>query len=260
MAQDPLSRVASWLTPASADVTDTVESGNYIIPKESPQGAEDPVLALIAEEKRLEALWIAAYDKGDKRQEEALDEPISAILEQIYNTPPVTIAGAIAMLELGLGGGGVNERLTNAAIASLRDMQPEASPISTGGDDRIFLLFREWMVQARHADALSEVTEDDDPDFLEAVDRFDQVDISIAEVPATALVGFAIKTYLCLHKIEGGASEDGCVIFGDYASSILVSVLRDAARFAPVLEPLVTAFLGPIPISRRARLRGRPDG
>jgi hypothetical protein len=76
MPNDPLSRVASWLTPASADVT-------------------DPVLALIAEEKRLEALWIAAYDKGDKPQEEALAAPMGAILEQIYNTPPVTIAGAI---------------------------------------------------------------------------------------------------------------------------------------------------------------------
>jgi hypothetical protein len=51
MAHDPLSHVASWLTPASADATDTVE---------------DPVIALIAEGNRLAALRIAACGRGDE--------------------------------------------------------------------------------------------------------------------------------------------------------------------------------------------------
>jgi hypothetical protein len=48
LAQDPLSHVASWLTPASAT------------------SADDPVLALIAEAERLDALWLAASNRRDK--------------------------------------------------------------------------------------------------------------------------------------------------------------------------------------------------
>ena len=58
MAQDPLSRVASWITPASADVTDK--------PPPTSRAVDDPVLALIAEEKRLDALAIAADERGDE--------------------------------------------------------------------------------------------------------------------------------------------------------------------------------------------------
>src|ERR1700747_2858084 len=56
MAQDPLSHVASWLTTASADGTEK--------PPPTSAAVDDPILALIAEEKRLAALWIAAHAKG----------------------------------------------------------------------------------------------------------------------------------------------------------------------------------------------------
>ena len=232
MAQDPLSRVAAWLTPATpGEVADEALTA-------SPP--EDPVIALIAEEKRLEALWVAATTRGDEifstlpedirkgrvqvsfsaetwaalldggftseaalhrlvgavrrlamvgaridvekgrigaedlAAEEAefdreigLDqalaqfraglEEIKAIREasgceahyreaedlgrraseaenQIRNTKPVTLAGAIALLEWDPGC--CDEPLTNAVIAGLRDLQPEASRISPG-DDRI---------------------------------------------------------------------------------------------------------------------------
>jgi hypothetical protein len=54
MAQDPVSAVASWITPATSGESLTA----------SPP--EDPVIALIAEEKRLEALWVAATTRGDE--------------------------------------------------------------------------------------------------------------------------------------------------------------------------------------------------
>jgi hypothetical protein len=232
MAQDPLSRVAAWLTPATpGEVADEALTA-------SPP--EDPVIALIAEAKRLDALWFAATNRGDEildtlpediregrvrisitdgelssllwrhagftseahlhrwvdvhrrlamvrarhevetgrisaedlaaeeaefnrevglnqalaqfragvdeikaireasgceahyREAEGLARRAGEIENQIRNTKPVTIAGAIAMLELGLEGGCVNESLINAAIAGLRDMQPEASRISSG--------------------------------------------------------------------------------------------------------------------------------
>ena len=49
MAQDPVSAVASWLTPAAPG-----------------EVAEDPVIALIAEAARLDALSLAATNRGDQ--------------------------------------------------------------------------------------------------------------------------------------------------------------------------------------------------
>ena len=99
MAQDPLSRVASWITPATPG---EVADESLIT---SPP--EDPVIALIAEQKRLEVLWIAADGKGHDRQAKVLDEQMGAILNQLRNRniTPITLAGAIAMLEEGLRGG-----------------------------------------------------------------------------------------------------------------------------------------------------------
>jgi hypothetical protein len=58
MAPDPVSAVAGWLTPASADVTDK--------PPITSVAVDDPVLALIAEGDRLDALYDAAQDRGDE--------------------------------------------------------------------------------------------------------------------------------------------------------------------------------------------------
>ena len=57
MAQDPLSHVASWLTTASADGTEK--------PPPTSAAVDDPILALIAEEKRLEALLNIASAVSD---------------------------------------------------------------------------------------------------------------------------------------------------------------------------------------------------
>ena len=51
---DPLSHVASWLTPATAET------------RPLPAEVVDPVLALIAEVARLDALCIAAQSRGDE--------------------------------------------------------------------------------------------------------------------------------------------------------------------------------------------------
>jgi hypothetical protein len=106
MTQDPLSRVASWLTPTT------------------PAEATDPVIALIAEVQRLDALWIEANARGcAAHYDEAIADQVKPILVELRQTKPVTIAGAIAMLELGLACGGVDKGLTNTALAGLRDMQ-----------------------------------------------------------------------------------------------------------------------------------------
>jgi hypothetical protein len=82
LAQDPLSRVASWLTSVTDPTAATEEDrellealewlgvGREASPKLTPQATklvvEDPVLALIAEGNRLAALRLAASGRGDE--------------------------------------------------------------------------------------------------------------------------------------------------------------------------------------------------
>jgi hypothetical protein len=59
MTQDPLSCVASWITSATpAEAADKSQ--------EISAAADDPVILLIAEGARLDALWIAARTCGDE--------------------------------------------------------------------------------------------------------------------------------------------------------------------------------------------------
>jgi hypothetical protein len=110
MAHDPLSRVASWLTPATAET------------RHLPADDADPVLALIAEAARLDALWYAATNRGDEIEAENLGRRAREVGNQIRNTKPVTLAGAIAMLEWSHNDGCCDERVVNAAITGLREL------------------------------------------------------------------------------------------------------------------------------------------
>jgi hypothetical protein len=58
MAQDPVSVVASWITPAR--VGDADELSTTAAPM------DDPVIALIAEERRLQGLATAAFARGEE--------------------------------------------------------------------------------------------------------------------------------------------------------------------------------------------------
>jgi hypothetical protein len=66
------------------------------------------------------------------REAEDLERGADEVGNQIRNTKPVTLAGAIAMLEWGREGE-CDEHL-NGVIAGLRDMQPVASRISSGDE------------------------------------------------------------------------------------------------------------------------------
>jgi hypothetical protein len=123
---------------AEARLFERMAQARAQVARERCRGVDDPVLALIAEAGRLEVLWIAADGKGHDRQAKVLDEQMGAILNQLRNRniTPITLAGAVAMLEEGLRGGCIDDGLINAAIAGLRDMmQPEASPMSAAQND-----------------------------------------------------------------------------------------------------------------------------
>lgn len=190
-AQDPLSHVASWLTPASADAT--------VAPTPTAAGDTDPVLALIAEEKQLD--------------------------------------------EEGLRGGCIDDGLINAAIAGLRDMQPEASPISPGS--RILSLFREW-VEAKRADR----GEEDDA----LAERVDDIEREINSLPAIGAADLAIKTYLYIHGDDEGWRADPAALSGcdkweleHKDTDPRRPLVRDILSFVPELYPLVADYLNLVP-------------
>jgi hypothetical protein len=162
VAPDPISHVASWLTPASADVTD----------KPTTTPLEDPVIALVADARRLEELWGAAYEKKHDREANAIDKQMGAILNQLRNRniKPVTIAGAIAMLDLGLRCfpdisfrfAETDEPLVDAAIAGLRDMQPGGIADLAGKPRKCMDSAEDW--------AAIEFKAEDDPGIWEQFD------------------------------------------------------------------------------------------
>jgi hypothetical protein len=98
--------------------------------------------------------------------------------------------------------------------------------VEAADDSKILALFREWMISARHA----EQDEDDVNKVCSGCELTDEIVDKIAEIPAMGLVGFVIKTYLCLNGIEGGSYKDPCVLWKS-STDLEDSVLSDAARF-----------------------------
>ena len=306
MAEDPLSRVAAWLTPASADVTDKP-------PPTSPQ--EDPVIALIAEAKRLDALWTAVTTRGDEifstlpedirkgQVQVSFSGPSAALLDggfaseaalhrlvgkgrrlatvfcrvevergrigaedlaaeeaefdreigeaedlarragevgdQILSTKPVTIAGAIAMLEW--SGADEDGSLIDTVLAGLRDMQPEASRSSFVSDmnqrDSTLLAAEQRLAELQLAEdetyrsyreAGQPITIENEQELI--CDVFDDEIFAaqriIDETPPQSLVGAAVK----LRKLAA-KQEDGLEGPLSYASvrQVLAIVEREIA-------------------------------
>jgi hypothetical protein len=126
---DPESKVLDTIIAGVKHLRDqqhqtSVPGDEHPAPPATPAKATDPVIALIAEVQRLDALWIEASARGcAAHYDEAIADQVQPILVELRQTTPVTLAGAIAMLELGLSCGGVDEGLTNTALAGLRDMQ-----------------------------------------------------------------------------------------------------------------------------------------
>jgi hypothetical protein len=311
MAQDPLSRVASWLAPARPQSMSTdgdppamdreaeqrlgrildeidelsrksqgtpaewrlVEAFRRWLPEyrastpAHPDAPVDPVLALITEEERIRCAAIDLSDAADLlfyalpqaeqeklrpmeqcrlpgemgdlyRRSEPLYEEANQLFDRIRETKPVTLAGAIAMLESG------DEELLDLVLEFLRDLQAKREPPDKAvaatveaDDSKILSLFRDWMEAKR----LSWAVPDDE--FEAAAVVADKIEDAIIATASSGAVGFAIKTYLLL-RIENGHDEDGAALGNKLNWKTLeASILRDLIRFVPELAPLAAAAL-----------------
>jgi hypothetical protein len=115
-------------------------------------------------------------------------------------------------------------------------------------DGRILSLFREWMVAERATDALPG-GDDDSPEQAEAEaasQRTADIVTAIARTPATGPQGLAIKAYIAIHMQDGTTREDAAALSrgalgGD--TRLEKSMLEDAVRFVPEIEPLAAKAL-----------------
>jgi hypothetical protein len=161
-------------------------------------GLDQALAQLRAGQAEIKAIREASGCEAHFREAEDLARRAGEVGNQIRNTKPVTLTGAIAMLEWGHENGCYDEdedehlHLTNRLIAGLRDMQPVASRISPG-DGQIRDLFRKWVDGRRAASAIED--EDETEKILGPVDEAED---TIVSIPATGAAGLAVKAYFYL--------------------------------------------------------------
>jgi hypothetical protein len=271
MAQDPLSHVASWLIPASDKVADEAIGRDVI-------AARDPLLALIAEHKRLEVeddeLWDALPE--DVRRDFALryvdlgEDAVKAfsrvcdqmrqIEKRISITPAISPAGLVAQLEF-LEKASIATACGSfeAIIAGVKALVPAGgdhdAQMTSEDDSKILSLFREWMDAQRAGQSLSA----DEPEESHAAVERHLVELlrAITDLPAEGAKGLAIKNYLAAHMggIMCGGGDDAAAIPSDVwkdadfekheDARLERAILKDAVRFVPELAPLAAAALDP---------------
>ena len=103
------------------------------------------------------------------------------------------------------------------------------------GDDEITNLFLRWIVERRAASKLV----DDEERWEAQLDRADAIEVKILLTPASGAAGLAIKFYLGFQVENSG--PDNTIARHNTPGELCA--LRDAVRFAPVLEPLCRDYL-----------------
>jgi hypothetical protein len=220
-------------------------------------GLDQALAQLRAGLDEIKAIRAASGYEAHYREAEALDERADVIFNQICDTPPRTLAGAIGMLELAselLASGEDScpietKGMINTVIAGLRDMQPEAARNSPG-DDRILALFREWVDGRRAASAI-----EDEDEAEKILGPADEAEDTIVSIPATGAAGLAVKAYLYLFFEDGWYASDCAALAGratDEADDkprvqLKLGLLKDIVAFAPELAPLADRYIKGLP-------------
>jgi hypothetical protein len=213
----------------------------------------DPALdELRAGLEEIKAIREASGCETHYREAEALWKQAGEIGNRIFETKPLTLAGAIAMLDWTQAE--EYEPLTphwqtiDTVIAGLRDLQAKevaASPASEAPDDsKILALFREWIAAERYVDAL--LRREPPPGAIvdtPAWAHVNELHRAIVDTPAAGIVGIAIKAYLQIHDQEESWREDLAALARDSQRWQKLGLLKDVVRFVPELAPLAANAL-----------------
>jgi hypothetical protein len=117
------------------------------------------------------------------------------------------------------------------------------------GDAALRALFREWCEAKRqYIDMLN----DEEATAIDA--RAQAIERQICNIPAPGAAGLALKAYLLVHLHEQAWRKDNAALPEPEDSCmdnyVAQSIIRDAVRFVPELEPLAADFINePMPPS-----------
>ncbi|HTV44856.1 MAG TPA: hypothetical protein VMF05_06035 [Stellaceae bacterium] len=120
-------------------------------------------------------------------------------------------------------------------FAAINRAGPTAEPIPQDNEDAVIVaLFERWFAARRAADPL-----DDDDEWEEQLQRADVIEAKILLTRCSGAAGLAIKLYLAMRMENSGCGD---IIHVTHNPGELCA-LRDAVRFAPILEPLCRDYL-----------------
>jgi hypothetical protein len=103
-------------------------------------------------------------------------------------------------------------------------------------DAELRSLFAEWIAAARHPDAISD---EDESAHKAALTRINDAIDRIADLPATGIVGLAVKAYLCVRMAGRGTILDPVGIPDD-EPDLEISTIEDVLRILPEAPQLVS--------------------
>jgi hypothetical protein len=203
---------------------------------------------------------VREFDAADEANDKAHWEALSNRLGEKRKLMEGAIAPDLAALRAQLEWLVLNEHpilrekeIFDNILASVRTMAASAEPQpAVTGDTAILAKFREWIAACDAADAFtSECFElaraagdahaaDSYPAWRAKFDDADELAAEVAEMPANGVAGLAIKVFLASWARNHASRRTvgiGCVS-DNCDGDLIKACLRDAIRFAPVLELL----------------------
>jgi len=194
----------------------------------------DAVLALIAKHDRL---WQFKTEKATAAA--------NALHDQLRETKPATLTGAIAQLEFAAKWD--DPDMAKSVAAGLREIAG-GTGVEQTSDEKILALFRDWLDASRELDRHGHSGDNDEAKFDAALDRRDEIEDEIISTPGGS-VALAIKTYFRLKvELADWTPEDATLRYSEllaedgepsWEQRIIVGTLRDVAKQVPELaDPL----------------------
>jgi hypothetical protein len=115
-------------------------------------------------------------------------------------------------------------------------------------DAELLALFPRWIDLKRAQDLIGlstpEVDLQDIPEWVAGEEVIDELEQTICDIPAEGAIGLAIKAYMAVFYANGASNKDAAALTQRAAlGDCEVTLLRDAARFVPAIEPLLRLAL-----------------
>ena len=129
--------------------------------------------------------------------------------------------------------------MTHDPVSAVASWLTPADTTDDDTDAELRSLFAAWVAAERHPDAVSGEDEAAHEAALERI--FEAVD-QLADLPATGIVGLAVKAYVCILRAHGGTLEDPAALRDYVPDPLERSTLEDVLRILPEEAPRLVSM------------------